>query len=160
MIDLQGITISRLDEIQTQTALNEAQSEFKRALRAILNCEPFGSKFALSALGEVGRLFTSGKISNEQAKEACDLFASVPEISAKYSQSLLPICYHIVTGLTYNARYDLEKEYIKAVLKFFKNEDLKNICLKVAEILNAREEEKRKEAEELQAEKSRLGIEG
>lgn len=158
MVDLNEITISRLNEIQSQTAEYEAQQAFKKALRAILNSEPFGCKYSLSALGCVGWLYTAGKISKEQAEEACRLFAENAEIAAKYAQSLLPICFGIVTGLSYNPKYTLEKEYINSVLGFFKPVDIQNICLKVADILNAKEEEKRKEAAELAAEKARLGI--
>lgn len=158
MIDLSNITVNRLNEIRQQTAYYEAQNAFKKALRAILNSEPFGSKFALSALGEVGRLFTSGKISEQQTKEACKLFAENAEISAKYAQSLLPICFNIITGLSYNPKFCLEKEYINSLLKFFKPEEVQNLCLKVAEILNKKEEEKKNEAIALAEEKTRLGI--
>lgn len=158
MIDLTSITVSRLTELQSKTAEYEAQQAFKKALRAILNAEPFGSKFAISALGEVGRLYTAGKISKQQTEEACKLFAENAEISAKYAQSLLPICFNIVTGLSYNQKFPLEKEYIHSLLKFFKNEEIQNLCLKVGILLNAKEEEKKKEAAELAAEKTRLGI--
>ena len=158
MIDLSNITVSRLSEIRTQNASYEAQNAFKKALRAILNTEPFGSKFALSALGEVGRLYTSGKISKLQTEDACRLFAENAEISAKYAQSLLPVCFNIVTGLSYNPKYTLEKEYINSLLNFFKPVEIQNICLKIGEILNKKEEEKKAEALALAEEKARLGI--
>ena len=158
MIDLNTITVSRLTEIQKQTAEYEGQQAFKKALRAVLNREPFGCKYSLSALGEVGRLYTSGKISKKQAEDACGLFAENAEISAKYAQSLLPICFNIVTGLSYNPKFCLEKEYINSLLKFFKPEEVQKLCLKVAEILNKKEEEKKNEAIALAEEKTRLGI--
>ena len=158
MIDLENITVSRLNEIQAQTAEYEAQQAFKKALRAVLNYEPFGSKFSLSALGEVGRLLTAGKISKSQAKEACELFAENDDISAKYCQSLLPICFNIVTGLSYNPKFELEREYIKALLSFFRPEEIQNLCLKIGVLLNAKEEQKKKEAAEIASEKARLGI--
>lgn len=158
MIDLESITVSRLTELQAKTAEYDAQQAFKKALRSILNSEPFGCKYSLSALGCVGYLFSSGKISKSQTEEACKLFAENAEISAKYAQSLLPICFNIVTGLSYNPKFSLEKEYINSILKFFKPEEIQSICLKVAEILNAKEEQKREEAIALAEEKARLGI--
>lgn len=159
MIDLSSITVSRLNEIQAQTAEYDAQQAFKKALRSILNSEPFGSKFALSALGCVGWLYTSRKISESQAKEACELFAKNADISAKYCQSLLPICFGIVTGLSYNPKYTLEQEYISSILKFFKAEEIQDLCLKVGVLLNAKEEQKKAEASDIAAEKTRLGLE-